>query len=117
MYVAQLDNPVVLVTCTCTDPPAATLAKLQLSTPLVIEQPPTAGLMLQAGPTGKVSVRVTDEAAELPVLFTVIVYPIEFPAATVPASAVFVTLNVVHCTVIGTVVDVTEFAFVALAVA
>jgi len=92
---------------TCTDAVAldARLPKLQLSVPPAIEQvpgPPYAGLMLQLTPVpvGNVSLSVAEVAVPAPVLLIASVYPIDAPAATVAASAVFVRLSAGHCTVV-----------------
>jgi hypothetical protein len=67
---------VLLLTCTVAVAPAARLPKLQLSVPLAIEQVPGplyAGVMLQPMPVpaGSGSLRVTREAAAVPVLLAV----------------------------------------------
>jgi predicted ATPase len=120
-YDAQLDADVALITCTWAGAPDARLPKLQFSVPLAIEHvpgPPYAGLMLQPipVPAGKVSLSVADVAAPAPVLLAVSVYPIDEPAVTVAASAVFVRFSAGHCTVM-VADDCTEAAFAALAVA
>ena len=51
-------------------------------------------------PGGKVSLKVADVAVPAPVLLAVSVYPMEEPAVTVAASAVFVSPKVGHCTVV-----------------
>jgi hypothetical protein len=120
-YVAQLGADVALVTCTDTVPVGAKLPKLQLSVPLVIAHvpcPPYVGLMLQLipAPVGNVSLSVADVAVPDPVLLAVSVYPIDAPAVTVDASAVFVRLSAGHCTVV-VADDCTELALFALNVA
>jgi hypothetical protein len=120
-YTAQLDADVVPVTCTCAVAPDDRLPKLQFRAPPVIAHVPGlvyAGLMLQLTPVpvGKVSLSVADVAVPAPVLLAVSVYPIDAPAVTVAASAVFVRLSAGHCTV-AVAVDCTELALLALAVA
>jgi hypothetical protein len=51
-------------------------------------------------PDGNVSLRVADVAAPVPLFVAVNVYPIEVPADTVPASAVFVNARLGHWTVV-----------------
>jgi hypothetical protein len=120
-YAAQLDADVALVTCTCAVAPDDRLPKLQFSAPLAIEHvpgPPYAGLILQLtpAPVGNVSLSVADVAVPAPVLLAVSVYPIDAPAVTVAASAVFVRLSTGHCTVV--VADAfTEMLLLALTVA
>jgi hypothetical protein len=94
---------------------------LQVNTPLEIEHVPGpvyAGLMLQLipVPAGSVSLNVAEVAAPTPVLLAAIVYPIDDPADTVAASAVFVRLSDGHCTVV-VAEDWTEFVLAALSVA
>ena len=97
------------------------MPKLQLSVPLAIEQVPGlvyAGLMLQVIPVpdGSWSLRVAEVAVPAPVLLTASVYPIDAPAVTVAASAVFVRLSAGHCTVV-VAADWMELLLLALAVA
>jgi hypothetical protein len=120
-YGPQLAAPVALLTCTDALALDARFPKLQLSVPLEMEQvpgPPYAGLMLQLTPVpvGSGSLSVAEVAVPAPVLLTASVYPIDDPAATVAASAVFVKFSPGHCTVV-VAVDWTELAFPALAVA
>ena len=104
-YVAQLDEDVVLVTCTLADAPPARLRKLQPRVPLTMAQvpgPEYAGLMLQPtpAPVGRVSESVADVAVPVPLLVTDSVYPIGEPADTEAASAVLVSCRLGHCTVV-----------------
>jgi hypothetical protein len=99
----------------------ARFPKLQLNTPLAMEHVPSplyAGLIdqLTPVPVGRVSLSVAELAVPDPLLLTASVYPIEDPALTVAASAVFVRLRVGHCTVV-VADDCTELAFEALSVA
>jgi hypothetical protein len=115
-YAAQLDVEVLLITWTVAVVLGTRLPKLQLrAVPVSVQLPgPLYGLMLQIipVPVGRVSASVTDVAAPAPLLPAVSVYPIDAPAVTVAASAVFVRVNVGHCTVV--VADAcTEAAFVA----
>jgi hypothetical protein len=120
-YAAQLVADVPLATCTLAAAPAARFPKLQVSVWLAIEHVPGplyAGLMLQPipVPVGNESLRVAAVAVPVPLLLTANVYPIDAPAATVTASAVFVRLSAGHCTV--AVADAcTEALFPALTVA
>ena len=97
------------------------MPKLQVKAWLAIEQepcPPYAGLMPQMipAPAGRVSLRVADVAAPVPVFWIARVYPIGVPAGTVAASGVSVRLNAGHCTVMAA--DAwTGPAFAAVAVA
>jgi hypothetical protein len=96
---------VALVTCTDAVAFDPRLPKLQLKTPLEIAHVPGplyAGLIDQLTPVpeGSVSLKVAEVAEPDPVLLTATVNPIDDPAATVAASAVFVTLNAGHCTVV-----------------
>ena len=69
-------------------------------------------LQLTPVPVGNVSLNVAAVADPDPVLPAVSVYPIDAPAGTVAASAVFVSVNAGHCTVV--VADAcTDAAFVA----
>ena len=98
----QLADVVALVTCTEALPLAASVPNGQFSVLPLSVQLPFAGLMLQLTPAGegRGSFRVTPVAVPAPVFCTVSVYPIELPAETVAASAVFVTFSDGHCTVI-----------------
>ena len=100
-YCLQLANAVLLVTCTLTLPPDAMSPKLQVSVLLLIEQPETAGLIDHEtpDPVGSASLSVTLFAVPGPLLLTPIVKPMELPALTVAASAVFVMCRLGHCTV------------------
>ena len=51
-------------------------------------------------PDGSVSLNVADVAAPVPLLVAVNVYPIDDPAVTVAAPAVFVKVRFGHCTVV-----------------
>jgi hypothetical protein len=120
-YAAQLDADVPLVTCTVTVAPDVRFPNAQLNVPLAIEHEPGplyAGLMLQLTPVpaGNGSVSVAAVAVPAPLFVTVRVYPIEPPAGTVAAVAVFVSPSEGHCTVV--VADAcTELALLALNVA
>jgi hypothetical protein len=120
-YAAQLDADVPLVTCTVAVAPEVRFPKAQLNVPLAIKQVPGplyAGLMLQLTPVpvGNGSLSVAAVAVPAPLLVTARVYPIEPPADTVAAAAVFVSPSAGHCTVV--VADAcTELALLALNVA
>jgi hypothetical protein len=97
-YTPQLPAVVVLVTCTEADPPDPKLPKLQLRVPLAIEQLPGPlypGLIVQLipVPAGSGSLSAAADALPVPMLLAVSVYPIELPAETVAASAVFDKLS------------------------
>ncbi len=114
----QLANVVGLVTCTVCDAPGAMLPNAQLSVFAAIEQPWTAGLIdqLTPAPVGNGSSSVTPVAVPAPVLFTLIVKPIDSPAFTVALSAVFVIWRPGHWT--DVVADASTFGlFVACALA
>jgi hypothetical protein len=120
-YCAQLDAEVALVTCTEAVVLAARLPKLQFKVPLAMEQVPGplyAGLMLQPIPVplGSGSLKLAEVAAPAPLLFAARVYPIDVPADTVAASAVFVRLSEGHWIVV-VAEDCTELALPALRVA
>ena len=51
-------------------------------------------------PEGRVSLNVADVAAPVPLFVAVSVYPIEEPAVTVAASAIFVKARFGHCTIV-----------------
>ena len=67
-------------------------------------------------PVGNVSLSVAELAVPAPVLLTASVKPIDDPAATVAASAVFVRPSAGHCTVV-VADDCTELLLLALKVA
>jgi hypothetical protein len=104
-YAAQLEEDVVLVTCTIAVAFDAKFPKLQLSSWLVIEHVPGplyVGLMLQVIPVpdGRGSFRAAVAAVPAPVLVAVSVYPMGEPADTVAASAMSVRFKPGHCTVV-----------------
>lgn len=93
VIVAQLALVVDETMCTDAEAAGASEPKLHVSTPLVIEQPVTAGLMDQLSPVvlGSVSVMTTPVAVPkaAALLVTVMVKPIWLPALTEAESAVF----------------------------
>jgi hypothetical protein len=118
--VPQVEDEVVPLTCTVALELPARLPKLQLSVWPEMEHVPGplyAGLMLQFGPVGRVSLRVAEVAVPAPVLLTTTVKPIVVPSVTgVDELGVLVTPRDGHSTVM--LADAcAELALLALAVA
>src|SRR5262245_54732538 len=101
-YALQLSNVVVLDTCTEAVAVVARLPNVQFRTLAAIPPAAISGLstQLMPVPVGSGSTRVTPVAIPAPVFLTVIVKPIDSPAFTEAASAVLVTCNAGHCTVV-----------------
>src|ERR1039458_7621432 len=116
VYTAQPDTGVPLVTCTEADAPGAMSPNAQLNVcapaaPVMehVPGPPYAGLMLQpTPPPGSASASGALAAVPVPaalLFFTCTVKPIADPAATVAASAVWLTLEAGFTTVKFAVTD------------
>jgi hypothetical protein len=102
VYVPQVEDDVAPLTPTVTTAFPARLPKLQLSVCPEIEHVPGplyAGLMLQAGPEGRVSLRVAVVTVAEPAFVTTMVKPIAAPATTGAVEpGVSDSTSPLHCT-------------------